>query len=132
MKYVVMLKTDGTTKILEVPEKASYDWYADQIDCDWIEVVRPKHIKKECVLIVDEEGLLKDRIMWNPHASAMYGFLEHGQPIAGDCLLMREEPGEDGYHLVGLEEAEARGWKQELDDSIADILKEIYHKIETE
>ena len=40
MKYVVMLKADGTTKILEVPEKASYDWYADQIDCDWIEVVR--------------------------------------------------------------------------------------------
>ena len=113
---VIRLNTDGTTEILETT--SDWDKLAALIGCDWIEVVRPKHNKY--VLVVDEEGLLKDKPKLNPLASFIYGILEHDQPVVGNALLMDEVFGNDGPELSGLEEPEEL--KETLDDMLSDLI----------
>jgi hypothetical protein len=66
-----------------------------------IEITRPRGLARHLVMVVDEEGRLRDKNV-NLIGSALYGTLKHGSPIVGDIVLMREEPGPDGYDLSGL------------------------------
>jgi len=50
-------------------------------------------ISRNTIMIVDEEGRLKNRPM-NAIGSLLYGTLQHGQPIVGDIILV--EPREIG------------------------------------
>lgn len=68
-----------------------------------LEIVRPRGLKRPFVMVVDEEGLLRDRD-FNFIGSFLYETHKHGSPIVGDIVLMREEPGPDGYDLFGLSE----------------------------
>lgn len=126
--FVVLLKTDGSTEVKNI-QNTEYSTLAKLIGCDWIEIVRPvgnDGRKKNFVLIVDEEGLLKSESHWNPLASYMYGFTRHGSPIVGDALIMREIYSDEGPELAGYTESEARDWDNVLDDMILDVL--IGHK----
>lgn len=65
----------------------------------YIEIVRPKHLPRPYVMIVNEEGLLL-RLPWN-----MAGSLLYGEGIAGNIVIMREGFTEDGEpDILGLEE----------------------------
>lgn len=55
----------------------------------YIEVVHPKYLPEGFCLVVDDEGLLKGSAI-NNIASAIYGTLEHGQPIVGNAVILRE------------------------------------------
>lgn len=68
-----------------------------------LEIVRPRGLKRPFVMVVDEEGLLRDRDL-NFVGSILYETHKHGSPIVGDIVLMREEPGPEGYDLFGLSE----------------------------
>lgn len=57
------------------------------IGCDYIEVT-PTCIRG-LVLIVDEEGKLKDNWQVNQVATAIHA--RYGDPIAGDAILARED-----------------------------------------
>ena len=81
-----------------------YKRIAAQINkCSHIEIVRPRRLKHPIVMVVDEEGLLKDN-EYNLVGSVLYQTDLHGSPIAGDVIFMREEYGPDGMDLFGLTE----------------------------
>ncbi len=63
------------------------------------EVVRPALMPSQYLMLVDDEGLLKN-LPINPTASTLYGFLQHGCPICGPALLMKEITTEDGEHYI--------------------------------
>lgn len=54
-----------------------------------IEVVHPKYLPEGLCMVIDDEGLLKGYAI-NSIASILYGTLEHGQPIVGNAVILRE------------------------------------------
>ena len=113
MKYALKIKTNHTIDIIEMPEKRNASWFANQIDCDYIQVVRPKYYS-DYIIVLDEEGKLKPNHL-NVVASAMYATFEHGDPIVGDCLLVKEGIHNGEYDLVGLSLAEANKVKASIE-----------------
>lgn len=55
----------------------------------YIEVVHPKYLPEGLCMVVDDEGRLKGSAI-NNIASVLYGTPEHGQPIAGNAVILRE------------------------------------------
>lgn len=55
----------------------------------YIEVVHPKYLPEGLCMVVDDEGLLKGSAI-NNIASVLYGTPEHGQPIAGNAVILGE------------------------------------------
>lgn len=68
-----------------------------------IEIVRPRGLRRPFVMVVDDEGLLRERKI-NFLGSILYETHKHGSLIVGDIVLMREEAGPEGYDLFGLSE----------------------------
>lgn len=54
-----------------------------------IEVVHPKYLPEGLCMVVDDEGLMKGSAI-NSAASVLYGTPEHGQPIVGNIVILRE------------------------------------------
>lgn len=88
------------------------------IGCDIIEVVFPKGLNEPYCMVVDEEGLLRDKPMLNIFASYLYGSHEHGQPIVGNALIMRNVRMEDGMHIDWLSKEEAEAIASKLGKSV--------------
>lgn len=55
----------------------------------YIEVVHPKYLPEGLCMVVDDEGRLKGSAV-NNIASVLYGTPEHGQPIVGNAVILRE------------------------------------------
>ena len=78
----------------------------------WYERVHPVGLERPYCMMVNEEGLLQNLPM-NLTGSVLYGTPQHGQPIVGDVIFLK-----DGYHdgepdVVGMtaEEAQSLGDK---------------------
>lgn len=76
------------------------------IGCGMIDIVHAKHLPDPYCLVVDDEGLLCDQPVVNVVASYLYGTADHGQPLCGDVLIMKDEWTDDGLETIGLEEAD--------------------------
>lgn len=72
----------------------------------WIETVRPRGLDRPFMMLVNEEGLLHD-LPFNVVGSFFYQTHIHGQPIAGNIILMAEGYRNGERDIVGLEEDEA-------------------------
>ena len=55
----------------------------------YIEMVHPKYLPEGLCMVVDDEGRLKGSAI-NNIASVLYGTPEHGQPIVGNAVILRE------------------------------------------
>lgn len=97
----IVVTTDCTAYIGEFPYplhrscKPTLDGY--------IETVHPRGLARPYMMLVNEEGLLKG-LPLNPLGSLLYGTLEHGYPIVGNVIFMK-----DGYRngepdIVGLDD----------------------------
>lgn len=112
------LNIDGKLGAYDINEKNfDYMFQALQkaIDCDCIDIVHAANLPEPYCLVVDDEALLKSKPCINLYASYLYGTLDHGQPICGDCIIMKDEITPDGVETVGLE--------QEDIDAIVDLLR---------
>ena len=107
MKYAVKLNVNGTADIIEVPDLRDWTWYPKQIGCSYFENVYPRGLKEPYMMIVDEEGLLKDKPVLNFYASWLYETHKHGHPIVGNALIMKQVFTEDGPDVGGMEKDEA-------------------------
>lgn len=68
----------------------------------YIEVVHPMGLEFPCVMIVNEEGLLKG-LKKNTFGCFLYGTRTHGQPITGNIVIMKEGLNDDGEQdIIGL------------------------------
>jgi len=82
---------------------------------DYFEIVRPRGLKHQFVMIVDESGLLKE-LPINLVGSVLYETHIHGQPIVGDIIIMREIHNYDGADLASLEAADVSELIEFLND----------------
>lgn len=71
----------------------------------WIEIVRPRGLKHRLVMVVNEEGLLRN-LPLNVFGSILYGFRIHGNPIVGDIVFMKEDYTIDGLDFVELTDSD--------------------------
>lgn len=69
----------------------------------WIEVVHPNGLPSPYCMIVNEEGLLL-RLPLNLLGSMLYGTFQHGNPIVGDIVLVKEGFVNGEPDLVGLDD----------------------------
>nr|DAE19444.1 MAG TPA: protein of unknown function (DUF3846) [Podoviridae sp. ctyDR6]DAH35311.1 MAG TPA: protein of unknown function DUF3846 [Caudoviricetes sp.] len=74
----------------------------------WIEVVRPARLKRPYCMVVNEEGVFRNLPM-NIFGSFLYGTDNHGAPILGDIVLLKEGINSDGERdLLGLTEQDIK------------------------
>lgn len=74
----------------------------------WIEVVHPMRLKRPYCMIVNEEGMLRNLPM-NAFGSFLYGTDNHGSPIVGDIVLLKNGITSDGeLDLLGLTELDIK------------------------
>ena len=67
-----------------------------------IEIVRPRLLKQPFCMIVDDEGLLKQKPL-NVVGSFLYETLSHGCPIVGTIVFMKEGFRNGEPDIIGLE-----------------------------
>lgn len=91
-----------TPQEVEFAPEEGLKFYYKQLDCEYIEIVRPVGLTEGYCMVVDEEGLLKPSPVFNPVASILYGTPAHGNPIVGKVLIAKEEFTPTGIELVGL------------------------------
>ena len=107
MSKAVKLMTSGEAEIIDVPKRVRFDWYPKAIGCNLFEIVRPSLLPEGYILIVDEGGKLIDSPVINFIGSWLYGTDRHGEPICGDCVIMKEQMTKRGMDIVGLTMEEA-------------------------
>lgn len=74
----------------------------------WIEIVHPVRLKRPYCMVVNEEGVLRNLPM-NVIGSFLYGAYNHGNPILGDIVLLKDGISDDGYRdLSGLTEQDIK------------------------
>lgn len=90
-----------------------------------IEFVRPSRLGKPYCMIVNEEFLLQG-LPVNPVGCYLYATDEHGHPICGNIIIMKEH-GED---IINLDPAELRlicGYMKMIKEAAAIYHKENHH-----
>ena len=129
--YAIFLGTDGADQIKTIqidPEEKMLHFLRKNIGCDIVEVVRARMLKKPYIMIVDEEGLMKLDTKVNALASVLYGALEHGNPIVGNAVILREEVTEDGGEFQLMTGKEAKEWVPRLSQLAWSAVKDTYNK----
>jgi len=96
---VLKVTTDNVVSTVELVEP-HWKSMGDEVGGHF-ERVNPRLLEKPYCFLCNESGLLQE-LPINLVGSVMYGFLEHGQPIVGDIIFMREDFGPDGPDLFGL------------------------------
>lgn len=114
--FAVKLSTDHEVSIVEKkPGQSILDFCYETIGCELVELVSARGLKEPYVLMVDEEGQLRDEPTVNFIASYLYGAHEHREPIVGNALVMKVAMTDEGPDIVPLDEAEARQVKESMD-----------------
>lgn len=114
----LLINPNGIAEVMDFPEKDKLEWYYEMVDCRCIDIVNAyglediaKEYKLESLLgkfciVVDDEGLLKEKPEINVIASLIYGCDQHGQAIVGNALIAKNEVTEDGIETVGMTDAD--------------------------
>ena len=89
-----------------------YETIGEAVD-GWIEIVRPGGLKSPYVMVVNEEGLIKE-LPINIAGSILYGTPAHGSPIVGNIVIMKEGWTDEGKDLLGLSDDEVVTLTNEL------------------
>lgn len=124
--YAVKLNTQLDIEIVEKrPDQGLLDFCYQNIGCQYVETVHPRYLQEPYILMIDEEGRLKDKPMVNFIASYLYGTHEHRQPIVGNALVMKLGMTDEGPDIMPLDEAEAR----QVEESMRKISDIAYRKV---
>ena len=89
----------------------------------WIEIVRPRGLPRPFCMIVNEVGLLRE-LPLNLMGSFWYGTQEHGAPIVGNIVVMKEGWRNGELDLVGLTDQEAADIMEEVFDISNGMIRE--------
>ena len=114
--YVILLYEgrDGH-QVQHVGEDRDMLRYLQQSVRGYIEVVYPQNLPKPFLMLVNEEGLLRNMDL-NPAACWLYGSQDHGQPIVGPAVICKQIWTDDGPDIglltkEDVEEAMTAVWK---------------------
>lgn len=108
MKQALIIRvSDKVVEIDRVPfEQGTLDFYYKEIGCSCIDIVPCYGLSVKADLIIDDEGLFAELPILNPQASMAFGYLEHGQPIVGNAILVKPHETPDGVDETGFEPEE--------------------------
>lgn len=109
--YALVVTTENEIRRIEY-DPPHYDVLREAVG-GWYEHVHPLGLNRPYSMMVNEEGLLL-KLPTNMFGSFLYGTMIHGQPIAGNIVIVK-----DGYHdgepdVVGMDAEEARGMGDEF------------------
>lgn len=126
--YAVKLHDIATINTIakKEPDEKLLAFCYRQIECDCIEIVRPEILPEPYIMIVDEEGLLRDTPVLNFIASYLHGAQNHGQPIVGKALIMKEVETDDGMEIAWLDYEEAFTLMNALDAVVPAAVTALY------
>lgn len=121
--FAVLLTETQEVKLLSCnPEKEIFDIVREVIGCEWIELVKPEALSHDdMVMLIDEEGKLKDKCYVNCIASHLYGSEHHGDSIVGNAVIAKVSD-ED---LELMTEAEAKQLVASLEESRAESIEKV-------
>lgn len=104
---MLKITTDMNVEVVEVRGEPKWRAMAEAIGAEYIDIPHVEYLEDKFCMVVDDEGLLKERPTVNMIASILYGIAKHGQPIVGDVLIGKNEETEDGIETAGLDEEDA-------------------------
>ena len=116
MSTALLITTDD--KFREIEFENTLDFYYKHIECDLIEITTPRVLRKigglsdNFIMIVDEEGLLKNNPKLNIYASTF-----RGMPIYGNVMIVKD----NGEDFEGLERSD----HEQLALAMNTLLKEL-------
>ena len=103
------LHTNGLVMPVEldlVNYKHTYQAMNAAIGSHLVDIIHAVNLPDHYCLVVDDEGLLADKPVVNVVASYLYGTADHGQPLCGDVLIMKDKWSDDGLETVGLDDSD--------------------------
>lgn len=117
----IVVTTDLEIRIEEFSDPL-YKTVGSAVGC-YIEHVKPARLRHPYCMIVNEEGRLLD-LPLNYVGSYFYGTDQHGEPIVGNIVIMK-----DGYRggepdIVGLNDVEA----EQIKDVIIDLIEPLHQQ----
>ena len=98
--FIIKLNTDSSWEQANIKEDDLYKQVREIIG-GWVEEVIPRDLPRPYVMLVDSDGRLKGS-SFNPMASLIYGFAEHGTPIVGDVVIAKRVLSIEGYETKSL------------------------------
>ena len=99
----IVINTDNTVEIRDFGEPL-YRTVGEAVG-GCIEIVHPQGLADPLVMIVNDEGLLRELPM-NMVGSVLYGTHNHGHPIVGNIVIMKTGLTSEGTDIVGLTDEE--------------------------
>lgn len=94
-KYYVRITPQGAVSIIKTDGNADFHFFNEMIGSRLFEIVRFAPKTKQ-IMLVDEEGLLKEKPEFNAAAS-----LISGQPLCGTVIIAREDILNGEHDIVG-------------------------------
>lgn len=109
MKTVKIYANPIVARVVDVDEKKGLlDEAYRLIDCSMIEIVHAVKLREPYVMIVDEEGMFAHPPRLNFIASILYGIQDHGSPIVGNAIIMKDVMTDEGRDIAWLTDEEAQ------------------------
>jgi hypothetical protein len=118
----IVLTTDEEMYVKEF-EQPLYKSVGDVVD-GWIEIVHPKGLQHPFCFICNEEGLIRE-LPLNPMGCVWYGTFQHGSPICGNIVVMKEGMTEEGPDIVGLMPEEIQKIKAMILDISGGMIRDV-------
>lgn len=109
----ILLREKQSPAVINQEYTSMLDFCYKYIGCDCIEIVHPRRLSAPYLMVVDDEGLLKEAPL-NYIASYLYETDKHGQPIVGTALIMKETMTNDGPDLCSLTDVDVAKLLHEL------------------
>ena len=102
----IIVTADGETSVVDVPENGKRLYaIVRKVIGGYMENVYPKGLPKGYVMIVDEEGKLKDKPV-NDTGSYLYRSHVHGDFIVGDVIILKLGTYKGEHDIVGIPDDE--------------------------
>lgn len=89
----IVITTENKMTVHDFPDVSIYKATSNVIG--GFEIVHPRNLPRPFCMIVDDNGLLKE-LPLNLTGSYLYGMHEHGAPIVGDIVLLKDVMTSDG------------------------------------
>ena len=112
--YGVVLGSDQTISLVEFQKNDDVLGCArKEIGCDYVELISPYNLEKQsCSMLIDQDAKLRSGDMLvNCIASFLYKTQEHGDPIIGNAMIVKQK--DDSLALMTGAEAEKLVWALE-------------------
>lgn len=116
MSTALLITTDD--KFEQIEFEKNLDFYYEHIECDIIEIAYLRALydlgglSNNFIMVVDEEGLLKDNPKLNIYASAFCG-----TPIFGNVMIVKD----DGEDFAGLEKEDHAALSSAIYNLLSDL-----------